>query len=85
MPKPLYGVNGSGMHCNLSLFKNGENVFYDQNGDLQLSDDARHFIAGILKHAPAFTAVANPTVKFLQAFSTWIRSSLLRSMVCTKP
>ncbi len=62
MPKPLYGVNGSGMHCNLSLFKNGENVFFDQNGDLQLSDDARHFIAGILKHAPAFTAVANPTV-----------------------
>ena len=62
MPKPLYGVNGSGMHCNLSLFKNGENVFYDQNGDLQLSDDARHFIAGILKHAPAFTAIANPTV-----------------------
>lgn len=62
MPKPLFGVNGSGMHCNLSLFKNGENVFYDQNGDLQLSDDARHFIAGILKHAPAFTAIANPTV-----------------------
>ncbi|MED1093882.1 type I glutamate--ammonia ligase, partial [Bacillus paramycoides] len=62
MPKPLYGVNGSGMHCNLSLFKNGENVFFDQNGELQLSDDARHFIAGILKHAPAFTAVANPTV-----------------------
>ncbi|GAB6557901.1 MULTISPECIES: type I glutamate--ammonia ligase [Bacillus] len=62
MPKPLYGVNGSGMHCNLSLFKNGENVFFDQNGDLQLSDDARHFIAGILKHAPAFTAIANPTV-----------------------
>ncbi|MEY8351597.1 type I glutamate--ammonia ligase [Bacillus cereus] len=62
MPKPLFGVNGSGMHCNLSLFKNGENVFYDQNGDLQLSDDARYFIAGILKHAPAFTAVANPTV-----------------------
>ncbi len=62
MPKPLFGVNGSGMHCNLSLFKNGENAFYDENGDLQLSDDARHFIAGILKHAPAFTAVANPTV-----------------------
>ncbi|MEH6888260.1 type I glutamate--ammonia ligase [Bacillus sp. JJ864] len=62
MPKPLFGVNGSGMHCNLSLFKNGENVFYDQNGDLQLSDDARHFIAGILKHASSFTAVTNPTV-----------------------
>lgn len=62
MPKPLFGVNGSGMHCNLSLFKNGENVFYDQKGDLQLSDDARHFIAGILKHASSFTAVTNPTV-----------------------
>ncbi|WP_242219300.1 type I glutamate--ammonia ligase [Bacillus cereus group sp. BfR-BA-01380] len=62
MPKPLFGVNGSGMHCNLSLFKNAENVFYDQNGDLQLSHDARHFIAGILKHAPSFTAVTNPTV-----------------------
>ncbi|ENQ3106006.1 L-glutamine synthetase [Bacillus sp. 491mf] len=62
MPKPLFGVNGSGMHCNLSLFKNDENVFYDQKGDLQLSDDARHFIAGILKHAPSFTAVTNPTV-----------------------
>ncbi|MGG2091382.1 type I glutamate--ammonia ligase [Bacillus sp. S13(2024)] len=62
MPKPLFGVNGSGMHCNLSLFKGSENVFYDQNGDLQLSDDARHFIAGILKHASSFTAVTNPTV-----------------------
>ncbi len=72
MPKPLYGVNGSGMHCNLSLFKNGENVFFDANGDLQLSDDARHFIAGILKHAPAFTAIANPTVNSYKRSSTWI-------------
>ncbi|MDR4886404.1 type I glutamate--ammonia ligase [Fredinandcohnia sp. QZ13] len=62
MPKPLFGVAGSGMHCNLSLFKGGENAFFDQNADLQLSDNARHFIAGILKHAPNFTAVTNPTV-----------------------
>ncbi|ART76431.1 type I glutamate--ammonia ligase [Sutcliffiella horikoshii] len=62
MPKPLFGVNGSGMHCNLSLFKDGENAFYDANGDLELSDNARHFIAGIIKHATAFTAVTNPTV-----------------------
>jgi len=62
MPKPLFGVNGSGMHCNLSLFKNGENVFYDKNGNLELSDTARQFIAGIIKHAPSFTAVTNPTV-----------------------
>ena len=62
MPKPLFGVNGSGMHCNLSLFTNGKNAFYDTEGELQLSDNARHFIAGILKHAPNFTAVTNPTV-----------------------
>src|SRR5579875_2381288 len=62
MPKPLFGVNGSGMHCNLSLFKNGQNAFFEPTGDLQLSDTARHFIAGVLKHAPSFTAVTNPTV-----------------------
>ncbi|OCA87468.1 type I glutamate--ammonia ligase [Pseudobacillus wudalianchiensis] len=62
MPKPLFGVNGSGMHCNLSLFRDGENVFYDKDGDLELSDTARQFVAGILKHAPNFTAITNPTV-----------------------
>ncbi|NHC41685.1 type I glutamate--ammonia ligase [Bacillus sp. MM2020_1] len=62
MPKPLYGVNGSGMHMNLSLFKNGENAFYEPGSDLDMSDTSRQFIAGILKHAPAFTAVTNPTV-----------------------
>ncbi|MFS0823518.1 type I glutamate--ammonia ligase [Bacillus sp. 1P02SD] len=62
MPKPLFGVAGSGMHCNLSLFKGGENAFFDPNADLQLSENARHFIAGVLKHAPNFTAVTNPTV-----------------------
>jgi glutamine synthetase len=62
MPKPLFGVNGSGMHCNLSLFKNGENAFYDTSSDLELSETARQFIAGVIKHAPSFTAVTNPTV-----------------------
>ncbi|ULT58689.1 type I glutamate--ammonia ligase [Neobacillus drentensis] len=62
MPKPLFGVNGSGMHMNLSLFKNSENAFYEPGSDLDMSDTARQFIAGILKHAPAFTAVTNPTV-----------------------
>lgn len=62
MPKPLFGVNGSGMHCNLSLFTNGKNAFYDESGEQGLSETARHFIAGILKHAPNFTAVTNPTV-----------------------
>jgi len=62
MPKPLFGVNGSGMHMNLSLFTNGQNAFYEPTGDLEMSDTARQFIAGILKHAPSFTAVTNPTV-----------------------
>ncbi|MFS0782200.1 type I glutamate--ammonia ligase [Bacillus sp. 1P06AnD] len=62
MPKPLFGVNGSGMHCNVSLFNGKENVFYDTEGNLELSDTARQFIAGIIKHAPHFTAVTNPTV-----------------------
>lgn len=62
MPKPLFGVNGSGMHCNVSLFKEGKNAFFDPTGNLELSDTARQFIAGIIKHAPNFTAVTNPTV-----------------------
>ena len=62
MAKPLFGVNGSGMHCNLSLFKDGVNSFYNKEGELELSDTARQFIAGIIEHAPAFTAVTNPTV-----------------------
>lgn len=62
MPKPLFGVSGSGMHCNLSLFKDGKNAFFDPASDLQLSDDARYFTAGVLKHAINFTAITNPTV-----------------------
>ncbi|XXM71240.1 type I glutamate--ammonia ligase [Lysinibacillus sphaericus] len=62
MPKPLFGVNGSGMHCNMSLFKEGKNAFFDEKGDLQLSETARQFLAGTIKHATAFTAITNPTV-----------------------
>lgn len=62
MPKPIYGVNGSGMHCNLSLFKNGKNLFFDENADYQLSKEALYSIGGILKHVKAFTVVTNPVV-----------------------
>ncbi|MED1488574.1 type I glutamate--ammonia ligase [Bacillus smithii] len=62
MPKPLFGVNGSGMHSNLSLFKGDENAFYDPNGRLELSETAYQFIAGVIKHATNFTAITNPTV-----------------------
>ncbi|MCP1144246.1 type I glutamate--ammonia ligase [Lysinibacillus endophyticus] len=62
MPKPLFGVNGSGMHANLSLFSGDKNVFFDETANLQLSDTARQFMAGIIKHAKGFTAVTNPLV-----------------------
>jgi glutamine synthetase len=62
MPKPLFGVNGSGMHANMSLFRDGENAFFDPNAKDGLSETAMHFIAGIIKHARGFTAITNPTV-----------------------
>ncbi|RUL55068.1 MULTISPECIES: type I glutamate--ammonia ligase [Lysinibacillus] len=62
MPKPLFGVNGSGMHANLSLFSGDKNVFFDEDGDLQLSKTAHQFMAGIIKHAKGFTAITNPLV-----------------------
>jgi len=62
MPKPLYGVNGSGMHCHQSLFRGKENAFYDENDELGLSETAKQYLAGILKHAYSFAAITNPTV-----------------------
>lgn len=62
MPKPIFGINGSGMHTHQSLFKDGQNAFYDPNGPDQLSDIARYYMGGILKHARSFAAITNPTV-----------------------
>ncbi|SDN58901.1 type I glutamate--ammonia ligase [Allokutzneria albata] len=62
MPKPLYGDNGSGMHCHQSLWKDGTPLFYDESGYAGLSDTARHYIGGILHHAPSLLAFTNPTV-----------------------
>ena len=62
MPKPIAGINGSGMHTHLSLFEDGENAFHDGDDEFDLSDTAKSFLAGILEHAPALTAVCNPTV-----------------------
>jgi glutamine synthetase len=61
MPKPLYGDNGSGMHTHQSLWKDGTNLFYDENGYALLSDTARWYIGGLLKHAKAILAFAAPT------------------------
>jgi len=62
MPKPIQGVNGSGMHVHQSLFRDGQNAFYDPDRPWQLSETALHYIGGILHHAKAIAAVTNPTV-----------------------
>ena len=90
MPKPLQDECGSGMHCNMSLFKDGKNAFYDENGENQLSQEAYYFIGGLLKHAKALTAITNPLVNSYKrllpgfeapvyiAWSTANRSPLIR-------
>ena len=62
MPKPIYGIPGSGMHVNQSLFRNGKNAFYDPDAPNGLSQDAYYYLGGLLKHARAYTAITNPTV-----------------------
>jgi glutamine synthetase len=61
MPKPIFGDNGSGMHTHQSLWKGGNTLMYDENGYAGLSDLARYYIGGILKHAPALLAFTNPS------------------------
>lgn len=90
MPKPIFGVNGSGMHTNMSLFRDGENVFYDEHGAKGLSEDAYHFIAGLLEHIRGMAAITNPLVNSYKrlvpgyeapcytAWSTSNRSALIR-------
>ena len=90
MPKPIATVNGSGMHVNLSLSKDGKNAFYDPDAEMEISDTARYFIAGVLKHIKAITCIANPIVNSYKriipgyeapvyiAWSGANRSSLLR-------
>ncbi|MFB6076957.1 MAG: glutamine synthetase family protein, partial [Candidatus Nanohaloarchaea archaeon] len=103
MPKPIEGINGSGMHTHLSLFEgsteqgdsdrssgttgstSGENAFHDPDDEFGLSGTARQFLAGILDHAPALTAVCNPTVNSYKrlapvyiAWSDVNRSALVR-------
>ncbi len=62
MPKPIFGINGSGMHCHQSLFEGSRNAFYDPKSPDGLSDAAKYYIGGLMKHARAFAAVTNPTV-----------------------
>ncbi|MED1470698.1 type I glutamate--ammonia ligase [Bacillus salipaludis] len=90
MPKPVFGINGSGMHVNMSLFNENGNAFFDETDELQLSEKAYQFIAGILENVKSFTAVTNPLVNSYKrlvpgyeapcyiAWSTSNRSALIR-------
>ncbi|OIK16177.1 type I glutamate--ammonia ligase [Bacillus sp. MUM 116] len=90
MPKPVFGINGSGMHVNMSLFDDNGNAFFDEADDLQLSEKAYQFIAGVLANVKNFTAVTNPLVNSYKrlvpgyeapcyiAWSTSNRSALIR-------
>ena len=62
MPKPKYGINGSGMHLNMSLSRDGENIFSDENDEHGLSQEAYYYIGGLMKHIKAITFITNPLV-----------------------
>jgi len=69
MPKPKFATNGSGMHINMSLVtKEGKNIFADENGKIGLSEDAYHFIAGLMEHTKSMTAITNPLVNSYKRF-----------------
>lgn len=90
MPKPKTGINGSGMHLNMSLSKDGHNIFDDPQGELGLSTEAYYFIGGLLKHMKGMTLILNPLVNSYKrlvpgfeapndiAWSTTNRSPLIR-------
>ena len=90
MPKPVYGIAGSGMHCNMSLFSEEGNAFYEESDRCGLSETAYQFLAGLLKHASGYTAICNPIINSYKrlvpgfeapvyiAWSTHNRSPLIR-------
>ncbi|MBN1762313.1 MAG: glutamine synthetase [Methanomicrobia archaeon] len=90
MPKPIFGVNGSGMHVHQSLFKGERNAFFDPNEEYQLSDMSKSYIAGLLRHAPEITSITNQWINSYKrlvpgyeapAYITWARrnrSTLVR-------
>jgi len=92
MPKPLFEDNGSGMHVHISLWKGEKNIFFDEAGYAQISDSAKYFIGGLLKHAPALLALAAPTTnsyrRLVPGFEAPVNlaySQRNRSAVCRIP
>lgn len=92
MPKPLFEDNGSGMHTHQSLWKNGETIMFDEAGYAQLSNAAKYYIGGLLRHAPALLAFAAPTtnsykrlVPGYEAPINLVYSQRNRSAICRIP
>lgn len=92
MPKPLFGDNGSGMHVHQSLWNDTTNVFYDASGYAGLSDTAKYYIGGLLKHAPALLAIVAPTTnsyrRLVPGFEAPVKlaySQRNRSAICRIP
>jgi len=92
MPKPLFEDNGSGMHVHQSLWKDGNTIMFDDAGYAQLSDNARYYIGGLLKHAPAILAFCAPTtnsykrlVPGYEAPINLVYSQRNRSAICRIP
>ncbi|TFG72905.1 MAG: type I glutamate--ammonia ligase [Anaerolineales bacterium] len=92
MPKPLFSDNGSGMHVHQSLWNGDTNVFFDEAGYAQISDTAKYYIGGLLKHAPALLAIAAPTTnsyrRLVPGFEAPVNlaySQRNRSAVCRIP
>jgi glutamine synthetase len=78
MPKPIFGIAGNGMHTHQSLFQNGRNVFLDKSDPYYLSQLARHYTAGLLKHAPEICSVVSQWVNSYKRLVPWIRDTGLR-------
>jgi glutamine synthetase len=92
MPKPLFGDNGSGMHCHQSLWKGDNPLFFDPNGYALLSETAKHYIGGLITHAPALLALCAPTtnsyrrlVPGFEAPVNLMYSARNRSAICRIP
>jgi glutamine synthetase len=92
MPKPLFGDNGSGMHCHQSLWKGDTPLFFDESGYAGLSELARHYIGGLIAHAPALLAICAPTtnsyrrlVPGFEAPVNLMYSARNRSAICRIP
>lgn len=82
MPKPVYGIAGSGLHTNIFIYKDGKNVFYDKDDKYNLSKEAYGFIAGLMKHAKAISAITNPNINSYKRLVSGYEAPIYISWSC---